>query len=96
MGSHDEPAPEKSAPQERPSDQTAGSDTDSRQSVSDTPDWAKPRYSPNAQGGKSEDQDPDSYLASLLNQDLPKIELDIPDISFPGFGDDAGKDDSTQ
>ena len=96
LGSYDEPAPEKSAPQERPSDQTAGSDTDSRQSVSDTPDWAKPRYTPNAQGGKSEDQDPDSYLASLLNQDLPKIELDIPDISFPGFGDDAGKDDSTQ
>ena len=96
LGSYDESAPEKSAPQERPSDQTAGSGTDSRQSVSDTPDWAKPRYSPNAQGGKSEDQDPDSYLASLLNQDLPKIELDIPDISFPGFGDDAGKDDSTQ
>ena len=94
LGSYDDPAPEEPVPQERPSAQTTGSDKDSRQSVSDTPDWAKPRYSPNAQGGQSQDQDPDSYLASLVNQDLPKIELDIPDISFPSFDDEGGKDDS--
>ena len=94
LGSYDDPAPKEPVPQERPSAQTTGSDKDSRQSVSDTPDWAKPRYSPNAQGGQSQDQDPDSYLASLVNQDLPKIELDIPDISFPSFDGEGGKDDS--
>ena len=84
LGSYEEPAPAASKAQERPWAETAGTSTD-------TPDWAKPRYSQNTQGNK-QDQDPDSYLASLLNQDLPKMDLDIPDISFPAFGDDGEQD----
>ena len=84
LGSYEEPAPAASEAQERPWAETAGSSTD-------TPDWAKPRYSQNTQGNK-QDQDPDSYLASLLNQDLPKMDLDIPDISFPAFGDEGEQD----
>ena len=86
LGSYEEPAPAASEAQERPWAETAGSSTD-------TPDWAKPRYSQNTQGNK-QDQDPDSYLASLLNQDLPKMDLDIPDISFPAFGDEGEQDKS--
>ena len=84
MGSYEEPAPAASGTRERPWAETAGSSTD-------TPDWAKPRYSQNTQGSK-QDKDPDSYLASLLNQDLPKMDLDIPDISFPAFGDEGEQD----
>ena len=84
LGSYEEPAPAVPEAQERPWAETAGSSTD-------TPDWAKPRYSQNTQGSK-QDQDPDSYLASLLNQDLPKMDLDIPDISFPAFGDEGEQD----
>ena len=84
LGSYEEPAPAVPEAQERPWAETAGSSTD-------TPDWAKPRYSQNTQGNK-QDQDPDSYLASLLNQDLPKMDLDIPDISFPAFGDEGEQD----
>ena len=84
LGSYEEPAPAVPEAQERPWAETAGSSTD-------TPDWAKPRYSQNMQGSK-QDQDPDSYLASLLNQDLPKMDLDIPDISFPAFGDEGEQD----
>ncbi|MCT6900504.1 MAG: hypothetical protein M3Z40_05605, partial [Bifidobacterium sp.] len=84
LGSYEEPAPAAPEAQERPWAETAGSSTD-------TPDWAKPRYSQNTQGNK-QDQDPDSYLASLLNQDLPKMDLDIPDISFPAFGDEGEQD----
>ncbi|MDT7509788.1 DivIVA domain-containing protein [Bifidobacterium sp. H1HS16N] len=84
LGSYEEPAPAASETQERPWVETAESSTD-------TPDWAKPRYSQNTQGNK-QDQDPDSYLNSLLNQDLPKMDLDIPDISFPAFGDEGEQD----
>ena len=84
LGSYEEPAPAASGARERPWAETAGSSTD-------TPDWAKPRYSQNTQGSK-QDKDPDSYLASLLNQDLPKMDLDIPDISFPAFGDEGEQD----
>ena len=84
LGSYEEPAPAAPEAQERPWAETAGSSTD-------TPDWAKPRYSQNTKGNK-QDQDPDSYLASLLNQDLPKMDLDIPDISFPAFGDEGEQD----
>ena len=84
LGNYEEPAPAVPEAQERPWAETAGSSTD-------TPDWAKPRYSQNMQGSK-QDQDPDSYLASLLNQDLPKMDLDIPDISFPAFGDEGEQD----
>ena len=84
MGSYEEPAPAAPETQERPWAETAESSTD-------TPDWAKPRYSQNTQGNK-QDQDPDSYLNSLLNQDLPKMDLDIPDISFPAFGDEGEQD----
>ena len=84
LGSYEEPAPAAPETRERPWAETAGSSTD-------TPDWAKPRYSQNTRGNK-QDQDPDSYLASLLNQDLPKMDLDIPDISFPAFGDEGEQD----
>lgn len=84
LGSYEEPAPAAPETQERPWAETAESSTD-------TPDWAKPRYSQNTQGNK-QDQDPDSYLNSLLNQDLPKMDLDIPDISFPAFGDEGEQD----
>ncbi|KJY51897.1 DivIVA domain-containing protein [Bifidobacterium kimbladii] len=84
LGSYEEPAPAAPETQERPWAETAESGTD-------TPDWAKPRYSQNTQGNK-QDQDPDSYLNSLLNQDLPKMDLDIPDISFPAFGDEGEQD----
>ena len=84
LGSYVEPAPAAPETQERPWAETAESSTD-------TPDWAKPRYSQNTQGNK-QDQDPDSYLNSLLNQDLPKMDLDIPDISFPAFGDEGEQD----
>ncbi|MBI0149768.1 DivIVA domain-containing protein [Bifidobacterium sp. M0353] len=84
LGNYEEPAPAAPEVQERPWAETAGTSTD-------TPDWAKPRYSQNTQGNK-QDQDPDSYLASLLNQDLPKMDLDIPDISFPAFGDEGEQD----
>ncbi|WP_052323121.1 DivIVA domain-containing protein [Bifidobacterium sp. 7101] len=84
LGNYEEPATAAPETQERPWAETAGSSTD-------TPDWAKPRYSQNTQRSK-QDQDPDSYLASLLNQDLPKMDLDIPDISFPAFGDEGEQD----
>ncbi|WP_445341462.1 DivIVA domain-containing protein [Bifidobacterium sp. ESL0820] len=84
LGSYEEPAPAAPETQERPWAETAESSTD-------TPDWAKPRYSQNTHGNK-QDQDPDSYLNSLLNQDLPKMDLDIPDISFPAFGDEGEQD----
>ncbi|MBI0105151.1 DivIVA domain-containing protein [Bifidobacterium polysaccharolyticum] len=84
LGSYEEPAPAAPETRERPWAETAGSSTD-------TPDWAKPRYSQNTHGNR-QDQDPDSYLASLLNQDLPKMDLDIPDISFPAFGDEGEQD----
>ncbi|TSJ83589.1 DivIVA domain-containing protein [Bifidobacterium apousia] len=84
LGSYAEPAPAAPETQERPWAETAESSTD-------TPDWAKPRYSQNTQGNKQA-QDPDSYLNSLLNQDLPKMDLDIPDISFPAFGDEGEQD----
>ncbi|WP_181414877.1 DivIVA domain-containing protein [Bifidobacterium asteroides] len=84
LGSYEEPAPAAPEARERPWAETTGSSTD-------TPDWAKPRYSQNVQGNK-QDRDPDSYLASLLNQDLPKMDLDIPDISFPAFGDEGEQD----
>ncbi|MBI0063049.1 DivIVA domain-containing protein [Bifidobacterium apousia] len=84
LGSYAEPAPAAPKTQERPWAETAESSTD-------TPDWAKPRYSQNTQGNKQA-QDPDSYLNSLLNQDLPKMDLDIPDISFPAFGDEGEQD----
>ena len=84
LGSYVEPASAAPETQERPWAETAESSTD-------TPDWAKPRYSQNTQGNKQA-QDPDSYLNSLLNQDLPKMDLDIPDISFPAFGDEGEQD----
>ena len=84
LGSYEEPAPAVPETQDRPWAETAESSTD-------TPDWAKPRYSQNTQGNK-QNQDPDSYLNSLLNQDLPKMDLDIPDISFPAFGDEGEQD----
>ncbi|MCT6810269.1 MAG: DivIVA domain-containing protein [Bifidobacterium sp.] len=86
LGSYEEPAPAVPETQDRPWAETAESSTD-------TPDWAKPRYSQNTQGNK-QNQDPDSYLNSLLNQDLPKMDLDIPDISFPAFGDEGEQDKS--
>lgn len=86
LGNYEEPAPAAPEAHERPWAETAGSSTD-------TPDWAKPRYSQNTQGNKrDQDSDPDSYLASLLNQDLPKMDLDIPDISFPAFDDEGEQD----
>ena len=84
LGSYGEPSPAAPEAHERSWAETAGSSTD-------TPDWAKPRYSQNTQGNK-QDKDPDSYLASLLNQDLPKMDLDIPDIAFPAFGDEGEQD----
>ena len=84
LGSYEEPAPAVPETQDRPWAETDESSTD-------TPDWAKPRYSQNTQGNK-QNQDPDSYLNSLLNQDLPKMDLDIPDISFPAFGDEGEQD----
>ena len=85
LGNYEEPAPAAPEVQERPWAETAGTSTD-------TPDWAKPRYSQQNTQGNKQDQDPDSYLASLLNQDLPKMDLDIPDISFPAFGDEGEQD----
>lgn len=84
LGSYEEPAPAVPETHDRPWAETAESSTD-------TPDWAKPRYTQNTQGNK-QNQDPDSYLNSLLNQDLPKMDLDIPDISFPAFGDEGEQD----
>ncbi|MEK0306895.1 DivIVA domain-containing protein [Bifidobacterium favimelis] len=38
-------------------------------------------------------EDPDKYLDSLLKVDMPKMDLDIPDLSFPGFDQSDGTDD---
>lgn len=84
--------------------QVQSSDEETSQVQLSSPSWAqsepkeseqseeKPDSSQNLSNKSSED--PDSYLASLLNVDLPKMDLDIPDISFPGLDPDQDSKDN--
>lgn len=63
------------------------------------PSWARPVSEEPIGKPKSKptEQDADSYLDSLVNAELPKMDmdLDIPDISFPVFECDDKKDQDT-
>lgn len=63
------------------------------------PSWARPVSEEPIGKPKSKptEQDADSYLDSLVNAELPKMDmdLDIPDISFPVFERDDKKDQDT-
>lgn len=80
------------------------SDEETSQVQLSSPSWAQPEPKESEQSEEKPDssqnlsnkssEDPDSYLASLLNVDLPKMDLDIPDISFPGLDPDQDSKDN--
>ena len=69
-------------------------------SVSDEPSWARPVSEDSISKApvRQAAQDADSYLNSLVNTDLPKMDMDfdIPDISFPAFEADEQKGEETK
>ena len=68
--------------------------------VSDEPSWTRPVSADSISKApvRQAAQDADSYLNSLVNTDLPKMDMDfdIPDISFPAFEADGQKDEETK
>lgn len=73
---------------------------DAAPSVSDEPSWARPVSEDSISKApvRQAAQDADSYLNSLVNTDLPKMDMDfdIPDISFPAFGADGQQGEETK
>ena len=69
-------------------------------SVSDEPSWARPVSEDSISKApvRQAAQDADSYLNSLVNTDLPKMDMDfdIPDISFPAFEADGQQGEETK
>jgi hypothetical protein len=49
---------------------------------------------------EKQSQDPDQYLAKLTSlldsSTFPKVDLDIPDLSFPGFDEGNGTTDASK